>query len=101
MPTVTVPKFMEPGVILRVPLEVVAVPLRETVTAGSEAFDAIARLAVPVPELVGANVTAKFVLVPAAKEYGSGSPPTVKPLPVTLAAEIVRFDPPVFEIVSA
>jgi len=92
---------MEPGVILSVPLVVVAVPLRETVTAGSDAFDAMARLAALVPELVGANVTARFVLVPAAREYGSGSPLIVKPLPVTLAAEIVRFDPPVFEMVSA
>jgi hypothetical protein len=91
---------MEPGVIPRVPLVVVAVPLSETVTAGSDAFDAMARLAVLVPALFGANVTAMFVLVPAASEYGRDIPLTVKPLPVTFAAEIVRFVPPVLEIVS-
>jgi hypothetical protein len=99
-PMVTVPKLMAPGVTPSVPLVDVAVPVSDTVTAGSDAFDAIARLAAFVPEVVGANVTATFVLVPAASEYGSAIPLTVKPLPVTLAAEMVRFVPPVLETVS-
>jgi len=66
---VTVPKLMEPGVTLSAPpLELVAVPLRETATDGSDAFDVIIRFAESVPELVGENVTERFALVPADKE---------------------------------
>src|SRR5215472_13118577 len=94
---VTLLKFMEPGVTPSVPLVVVAVPLSETATDGSAAFDAIERLAVSVPELVGENFTVRLALEPAAKEYGRVSPLAVKPLPVTVAAEIVRLWAPVFE----
>jgi len=88
---VTLLKFMEPGVTPSVPLIVVAVPLSETATDGSAAFDAIERLAVSVPELIGEKFTARLALEPAAKEYGRVSPLTVKPGPVTLAAEMVRL----------
>jgi hypothetical protein len=59
---VTLPKLMEPGATPNVPLVVVAVPLSETATDGSDAFDAIARLALSVPELVGENFTVRFAL---------------------------------------
>jgi hypothetical protein len=65
---VTLPKFMEPGATPSVPLVFVAVPLSETITDGSAAFDAIARLAVSVPELVGENVTDMAALEPAGSE---------------------------------
>ena len=65
---VTLLKFIEPGVTPSVPLVAVAVPLSETATDGSEAFEAIERLAVSVPELVGENFTARLALEPAAKE---------------------------------
>ena len=100
VPMVTLPKLMEPGVIPNVPLVVVAVPLSETVTDGLAAFDARARLAISVPELVGENVTDRVALEPADREYGRVSPLTVKPPPVMVAAEIVRLVPPVFERVS-
>ena len=97
---VTLPKFMEPGVTPNVPLVEVAEPLRATATDGSDAFEVIARLAVSVPEVVGENCTVRFALEPAAKEYGRVSPLTVKPGPVTLAAEMVRLWAPVLERVS-
>ncbi len=100
LPMVTLPKLNEPGVTPSVPVVLLAEPLRATVTEGSAAVDAMARLAVSVPELVGEKVTARFVLAPAASEYGSAGPLTANPLPVTLADEIVRLDPPVFETVS-
>ena len=59
---------MEPGVTPSVPLVVVAAPLSETPTDGSDAFEAIARLAVSVPELVGEKTIVRFALEPAAKE---------------------------------
>lgn len=68
LPIVTLPKLIEPGVTPMVPLVVVPLPVRRTVTDESAAFDAMARLALFVPELVGENVTERFALAPAAKE---------------------------------
>jgi hypothetical protein len=59
---------MEPGVTPSVPLVVVAVPLSETATDGSDALEVMARLAMSVPELVGENFIVRFVLEPAANE---------------------------------
>jgi hypothetical protein len=59
---------MEPGVTPMVPLVVVPLPVRETVTDESAEFDAMARLALFVPELVGENVSERFALAPAPKE---------------------------------
>ncbi len=52
LPTVRLPKFMELGVTLTVPI--VAAPLSGTVTDGFDAFDAMTRLALLVPAPVGA-----------------------------------------------
>jgi len=98
---VTLPKLMEPGVTPRVPLVVAAVPLRGTATEASVAFEAMVRLAVLVPGLVGEYVTDKLALAPAAKDKGKASPLKVKLLPVMVAAEIVRPAVPVFDRVSA
>jgi len=98
---VTLPKLIEPGVTPRVPLVVVAVPLRGTATDASVAFEAMVRLAVLVPGLVGEYVTDKLALAPAARDKGKASPVKVKLLPVTVAAEIVRLAVPVFDKVSA
>jgi len=68
LPIVTLPKLMEPGVTPMVPLVVVPLPVRETVTDESDAFDAMARLALFVPELVGENVSERFALAPEARE---------------------------------
>jgi hypothetical protein len=68
LPIVTLPKLMEPGVTPMVPLVVVPLPVRETVTDEFAAFDAIARLALVAPELIGENVSERFALAPAAKE---------------------------------
>lgn len=66
LPTLTLPKLIEPGVTLSVPIA--PVPLREITRVGFAAFDAIARLAVIVPDVVGENVTDRFALAPAASE---------------------------------
>ena len=67
LPIVMLPKFKAPGVTPSVPVVVVALPLRATVADESVAFDAMTRLAVSVPELVGAKVTDKFALAPGAR----------------------------------
>ena len=97
---VTLPKLMEPGVTPSVPLVELAEPLSAIAMDGSDAFEFIARLPVSVPALVGEKFIVMFALEPAAKEYGRDNPLTLKPVPVTVAAEIVRLWAPVLERVS-
>ena len=65
VPMVTVPKFMDPGVTPSVPLEVVALPVRDTATEGLEASELSVTLAVSVPAAVGAKITDRLALPPA------------------------------------
>jgi len=99
LPIVTVPRFMLAGDADNVPA-VTPVPLNETFTVGSDAFELIAKVEVNVPAAVGANPTDKFTLAPAVRVYGNAMPLTLKPEPLTLAVEIVRLDPPVFESIT-
>jgi hypothetical protein len=101
-PTVTFPKLTDPGETLRVPAAIGAVPVpdKAIATLGSEAFEARARVAVADPAALGANMTERFALWPAASMYGNVSPLTLKTEPVRVAEEIVRLDPPEFDTVS-
>jgi len=85
---------MEPGVTPNVPLDVVPLPVRGTATEGSDALELRERVALAVPVVDGANVTERLVLAPAAKLYGNVRPLTLKPVPLTVALEMVRLDPP-------
>jgi hypothetical protein len=67
VPTVTVPKLMDPGVTPSVPLEFVALPVRYTATEGSEALEARVRVALSVPAAVGAKVIHRPALLSAAR----------------------------------
>jgi len=67
LPTVMVPKLMDPGVTPKAPVEVVAVAEREMATEESDAFELRLRVALSVPAVVGANFTDKFAVLPAAK----------------------------------
>jgi hypothetical protein len=67
VPTVTFPKDMEPGVTPSVPLDVVPLPVRETMTVGSEALEVSVSDAFSVPETTGEKITVKFALLPEAK----------------------------------
>lgn len=99
VPIVTLPKLMEPGVTPSVPLAVVPLPVRETVTEGSDALEVSVSAAVLVPEVAGEKVTERFALAPEDKLYGRDNPLTLYPLPATFVAEIVRLAVPVFETV--
>ena len=57
---------MDTGEIPIVEVEVVAVAESVTATEGSDALEFIVRVAVSVPATVGANVTHRLALVPAA-----------------------------------
>ena len=97
----TFPKLIDPGLTASVPFVAVPVPLRETLTVGSDALDVNARVALYAPELIGEKVIERFVLVPGDIVYGKESPLKVNPEPVIAAFEMVRADPPVLEMVRA
>jgi hypothetical protein len=91
---------MELGVTPNVPLDVVPLPVRDTPTYGSEALELRDSAALSVPVVDGVKVTDRLALPPAGRVKGNVKPLTVKPVPLTVAPEIVRLDPPAFEIVS-
>jgi hypothetical protein len=64
---VTLPKLMDPGVTPRVPLEVVPLPVRETLTDGSEALELRESVALYVPVAEGTKVTDRLALPPAGR----------------------------------
>jgi hypothetical protein len=53
------------------------------------------------PVVDGVKVTERLVLLPAAKVYGKVRPLTLKPVPLTVAPEIVRLDPPELDTLSS
>ena len=99
-PIVTLPKFIALGATVRVPFELVPLPVSEMETEGSEALEARMSVALLVPTVVGANTTDKPALAPGAIVYGNVKPLTEYPVPFRFAPEIVRLDPPVLERVS-
>jgi hypothetical protein len=64
---VTLPKLMDAGVTPTVPLEVVPLPVRETLTDGSDAFEVKESVALSVPAVEGAKVTYTLALAPAGR----------------------------------
>jgi hypothetical protein len=97
---VTLPKLIDPGVTPSVPLELVPLPVRDTLSDGSEALEANKSVPFVVPVVVGEKITERFALAPGAKSYGKVNPLTVYPVPLTLAPEMVSIEPPVFETVT-
>ena len=65
---------------------------------GFDPLEVMVTLPLAAPAVVGANFTEKVVLCPAVKVAGRASPLKLNPVPLALAAEIVRVDPP--ELVS-
>ncbi len=61
---------------------------------GLDPLEVMVTLPLAAPAVVGANFTEKVVLCPAVKVTGRASPLKLKPVPLALAAEIVRVDPP-------
>lgn len=77
-----------------------AVPLRGTDRAGFDAFEVRDTLPVKLPDEEGVSVTLNEALCPGAKVSGALIPDMLNPVPLTAAAEIVAFPPPVFFTVS-
>ena len=63
-------------------------------------FDTTDRLPLAAPALVGVKVAVNVTLWPAVSVTGTVSPLKLNPVPLAVAAEIVRLDPPVLVRVS-
>jgi len=79
---------------------VIADPLSVTLSAGFDAFEAIATLPLKLPADWGVKVTLKDALCPGVKVTGVVIPEMLKPVPETEACEMVALTPPVFFTVS-
>ena len=96
-PMISLPKFkpVVPSEMVRVALA--PVPLSANVYVGFVvALLLIVTLPVTLPEVVGLNPTVKLDVCAAASVSGSEIPLSLKPVPLTVAAEIVTLVPPVF-----
>ena len=99
LPRVTFPKMTLLGFAVSEPA---ATPVPESAMFKGEpgASEAMARLPLTVPAAVGANLTENVTVWVGVNVVGSASPVIEKPVPVTVAWEIVTFDPPVLVSVS-
>lgn len=83
LPTVTLPKFKLVGFATNAP-GVTPMPDKPMLSVGFEAFEVMVTLPLALPAEVGANVTVKLVLCPAASVIGAMMPLKVKPVPLRL-----------------
>ena len=67
---------------------------------GFEAFEMMLTLPLAAPLVVGEKSTVNNVLWPAVNVKGKDKPLRLNPLPLAVAAEIVKLDPPVLVSVS-
>src|SRR5437667_406289 len=74
----------------------VPVPDRGSVSAELPALVTTVIFPLTLPAEIGAKLTVKLEVCPAAKVKGRESPPIVKPVPVTLTCEMVRLAVPEF-----
>ena len=98
LPTWTLPNASVDGVADKKP-GVVPVPESTMLRLGFEPLEVILTLPLADPLTVGLKVTVKEALWPAVKVKGKESPLKLNPVPLAVAAEIVRLVPPV--LVSA
>jgi len=83
-PTTTLPRAREDGETVSWPVAATPVPDRAIVSVGLEAFEVTVTVPVAAAAVVGANVTLKLALWPAAKVTGAVIPLRVNPVPVML-----------------
>lgn len=95
LPTVTVPKFTDPGVTLSE--DAVPAPVQSTFIGEPAALLAIVIAPDSADALVGLNVTVRSAFCPGCKVEGIARPVSVTPVPLTAALEIVTAAVPVFD----
>src|SRR5580693_359432 len=99
LPTCRLPKARLVGVAVRVP-GATPVPESAMLRLGFDPLEVMVTLPVAVPAAVGANFTENEVLWPAVRVTGRDRPLKLNPVPLALAAEMMRLDPPVLVSVS-
>src|ERR1700691_5261411 len=87
------------GLAVNVPC-VTPVPERGMLKLGFDPLEVMLTLPLAAPAALGEKSTENEVLCPAAKVTGRDSPLKLNPVPLALAAEIVRLAPPVLVRVS-
>lgn len=95
LPTVTVPKFAEVGVMVNCPCAA-PVPDKPIVRFGFEALERTEMLPLTLPVTVGENDAVKDTLWPGLSVAGSVNPLILNPAPVTLACDRLTLVPPEF-----
>ena len=75
---------------------VTPVPESEMLRFGSDPLDVMARLPLAAPLALGLKSTVKDVLWPELNVNGNDNPLRLNPVPLALAAEMVKLDPPEF-----
>ena len=98
-PTATLPRFRVDGEIVSVPTAAVAVPDKEMVRVGFEAFEVMVTVPLALPVTVGANVTVNPVLCPAPKVKEELIPLRLNPVPLIETFVTETVVPPVLVIV--
>jgi hypothetical protein len=93
------PKARLVGLAVSVPC-VTPVPERGMLRFGFDAVEVMLTLPLAAPPVVGLNTTDNEMLCPPVKVTGKASPLKLYPVPLALAAEMVRLDPPVLVSVS-
>ena len=99
LPVWTLPKAREVGFAVSVPC-VTPVPESAMLRFGFEPLEVMLTLPLAAPLVVGAKTTVNDVLWPAVKVRGNVRPLMLYPVPLTLAAEMVRLAPPLLVKVS-
>jgi hypothetical protein len=93
LPTWTLPNARLVGLAVRVP-GVTPVPESGMLKLGFEPVDVMLTLPLAAPLVVGEKSTENDVLWPAVNVKGKDRPLKLNPVPLAVAAEIVRRDPP-------
>ena len=100
VPTTTLPRDKLAGETVSCPVALAPVPDKLMLRVGFVAFEVRVTLPLALPAEVGAKVTVKVVLWPAAKVSGAVMPLNVNPVPLMATCEIVTLVPPVLVTVS-
>src|SRR5437879_5998534 len=101
LPAVTFPKLRLLGLAVRRKVEVTPAPLNALVEGELGAWLTSETLPVMLPVFAGAKATLKVVFCPGVRVRGKLSPPTLRPLPETLAWETVTLALPELVMVKA
>ena len=99
-PTATFPKLRPEALVVRSAVAAIPVPLTETVLGELERSVITETWPDKAPGAFGEKMTLNAACFPAAIVKGRGIPVIVTPAALLLACVTVRFDPPVFDMVT-